>query len=268
MLPTSVTAPARANVLGVGVSAIDMEAALSRCEQLIAQRGKGYVCVTGVHGIIEAQRDPALREILNRSFLCTPDGMPTVWVGRFQGHRQMRRVYGPELMGELCRRSVRHGYRHFLYGGNAGVAALLQRGLERQIPGIQICGSYTPPFRPLTADEADDLAEAIRRARPEIVWVGLSTPKQERFMAAMLPRLDTCLMIGVGAAFDIHAGRLRDAPQWMKSCGLQWLHRLALEPRRLWRRYFTNNPRFIWNIGLQLTGLRSFSLDPAVLDRR
>jgi N-acetylglucosaminyldiphosphoundecaprenol N-acetyl-beta-D-mannosaminyltransferase len=261
MQPTDLgTSPPCANVLGVGISAIDMEDALLRSEQLVRQRRKGYICVTGVHGIMEAQRDLTLRGILNRSFLCTPDGVPTVWVGRLQGHSSMRRVYGPDFMMAMCRRSVRHGFRHFLYGGNPGVAENLRSNLRRRVPGVEIVGTYTPPFRPLTPAEEDDVISIVKRSKPDIVWVGLSTPKQERFMASLIDRLDICLMVGVGAAFDIHAGLLADAPAWMKVCGLQWLHRLMLEPRRLWRRYLTNNPRFLWNIGLQFAGLKIFRL--------
>ena len=261
MPPIDNAVAARANVLGVGISAIDMQEALRRCEQLLQQRRKGYICVTGVHGIMEAQRDAGFRAILNRSFLCTPDGMPTVWVGRMQGHRRMRRVYGPDFMLEMCRLSASRGYRHFLYGGNPGVAEKLKRRLESRIPGISIVGTFTPPFRALTLAEEDQLVATLAEVRPDIIWVGLSTPKQEHFMAGMIARLDTCLMVGVGAAFDIHTGLLPDAPMWMKSAGLQWLYRLIKEPRRLWRRYLTNNPRFLWSISLQLAGIRTFDVE-------
>jgi N-acetylglucosaminyldiphosphoundecaprenol N-acetyl-beta-D-mannosaminyltransferase len=261
MPPIDESPAARANLLGVGISAINMQDALRHSSQLVQQRRKGYICVTGVHGIMEAQRDPSFRAILNRSFLCTPDGMPTVWVGRMQGHRRIRRIYGPDFMLEMCRLSVEKRYRHFLYGGNRGVAERLKRRLERLIPSISIVGTFAPPFRALTPAEEDELIAAVAEARPDIIWVGLSTPKQERFMASMIDRLDTCLMVGVGAAFDIHAGLLADAPTWMKGAGLHWLYRLLKEPRRLWRRYLTNNPRFLWNISLQLAGIRKFEVE-------
>jgi len=210
---------------------------------------------------MEAQRDPDFRRILNRSFLCTPDGMPTVWIGRLRGHAGMTRVYGPDFMLELCRSAVQRDCRHFLYGGGPGTAARLRRRLECLVPGIQIAGTYTPPFRPLSLPEEDELIAAVAKAQPDVVWVGLSTPKQERFMAHMVNRLDTRLLVGVGAAFDIHAGLLRDAPAWVKSCGLQWLFRLLLEPRRLWRRYAANNPRFVWQVLLQLTGVKQFWIE-------
>jgi N-acetylglucosaminyldiphosphoundecaprenol N-acetyl-beta-D-mannosaminyltransferase len=258
--PCNGAPPERVNILGVGISAIDMSSAVERCTWLLDARGKGYVCVTGVHGIMEAQRDPGFRDILNRSFLCTPDGMPTVWMGWMRGHSAMRRVYGPDFMLELCRSLVAGGRRHFLYGGAPGTVQRLRHRLERLVPGIEIVGAYTPPFRPLSPAEEDDVIASVAAAGPDIVWVGLSTPKQERFMAHMLPRLETRLMIGVGAAFDIHAGLLRDAPGWVKASGLQWLYRLLLEPRRLWRRYLANNPRFVWQVALQLAGIRKFPL--------
>jgi N-acetylglucosaminyldiphosphoundecaprenol N-acetyl-beta-D-mannosaminyltransferase len=253
--------PPRVNILGVGVSAIDMREAIELSDQLIGQNGHGYVCVTGVHGISEAQSDSEFRAILNSSFLTTPDGMPTVWVGRMQGYRTMQRVYGPDYMMDLCSLSVSRGYKHFLYGGKPGIAERLSAALTTRFPEIQIVGTYTPPFRPLTQNEELDLIERLNQLHPQILWVGLSTPKQERFMAQYMDRLPVNLMAGVGAAFDIHTGELKDAPAWLKKAGLQWLHRLAQDPRRLWRRYCINNPRFIWRIGLQCLGIRRYSID-------
>lgn len=251
----------RTNVLGVGISEIDMQDAVRLSDSLIRKSGKGYVCVTGVHGVIEAQTDKAFRGILNRSFMTTPDGMPLVWLGRIQGQKRMRRVYGPDFMMDMCRFSVARGYRHFLYGGGQGVAPRLAMELRTRCPGLQIVGTYTPPFRPLNATEEAELLAFVAETKPDLFWVGLSTPKQERFMAHYLDKLDVKLMVGVGAAFDIHTGGIRDAPMWLKKAGLQWLHRLAQEPRRLWRRYLINNPRFIWNIGLQFLGLRKFNIE-------
>lgn len=250
----------RTNVLGVGISAINMSDAVRLSDHLIRSNGCGYICVTGVHGVIEAQSDPQFRRIQNVSYLTVPDGMPTVWVGRLQGHRGMRRVYGPDFMLELCKLSAQQGYTHFLYGGRQGVAEHLSQVLTAKFPGLRVVGTFTPPFRPLNAVEEDKMIAQVRAARPDIVWVGLSTPKQERFMADYQGKLGVPLMVGVGAAFDIHTGGVRDAPAWMKGVGLQWLHRLVQEPRRLWKRYFINNPRFIWNIGLQFIGVRKFNI--------
>ena len=251
----------RANVLGVGVSAINTDVALARIARALESKIKGYICVTGVHGVSEAQNDPAFRAILNRAFLNTPDGIPTVWVGRFQGFRRMARVYGPDLMLAVCGYTAGRGYTHFLYGGAEGVAVELQRRLERRFPGIKIVGTYTPPFRPLNAAESEDFVHRVAAAKPDIVWVGLSTPKQEKFMAEYWQKLDTTLMFGVGAAFDFHAGRVRQAPRWMQRSGLEWLYRLGCEPRRLWWRYLKNNPLFVLRLLGQLTGLRRYSLD-------
>ena len=250
----------RVNILGVGVSALSMTRALEQSEALLDRGGHGYVCVTGVHGIMEAQADERFRTILNSSFLTTPDGMPTVWLGRMQGFSSMSRVYGPDFMLHLCERSVARGYRHFLYGGKPGVAEALRAELMRRCPGIQIVGTYTPPFRPLDSSEEEQLQATLEASGADILWCGLSTPKQERFMAAWHGRAPVKLMIGVGAAFDLLSGNLSEAPNWMKQAGLQWLYRLIKEPRRLWRRYLSNNPRFTWLTLLQLTGLRRFSL--------
>lgn len=253
-----------ADVLGIRISAIDLPMAVDLADRWIAARGTGYVCVTGVHGVMEAQRDHEFRSILNRAFLNVPDGMPMSWVGHLQGLFQMDRVYGPDFMGEMCRRSIARGYRHFLYGGQPGVAELLKESLQNKYPGLKVVGTYTPPFRSLTRDEEEEFFEMVRACRPDIVWVGLSTPKQERFMAHYINRLGVPLLVGVGAAFDYHTGRIHDCPHWMKRAGLQWLHRLSQDPGRLWKRYARNNPAFAWNIALQLLRLRSYAADSAV----
>lgn len=248
----------RVNILGVGVHAMDMDQTLASICDAIEDGRKGYICVTGVHGIMEAQTDPRFRTILNRSFLTAPDGMPTVWVGRLRGFSRMKRVFGPDLMLETCKISVARGYTHFLYGGAQGVAEDLRKSLLAKFPGLKIVGTYTPPFRPLNPEEEVSLRNRIADLRPDVFWVGLSTPKQERFMAEFLPMLDTKLMFGVGAAFDVHTGRIQDAPDWVKNSGLQWLHRLCQEPRRLWKRYLINNPKFIFKMAGQLSGLTKY----------
>jgi N-acetylglucosaminyldiphosphoundecaprenol N-acetyl-beta-D-mannosaminyltransferase len=259
--PTEVISLPRANVLGVGVHATNLEEAVTVSDHVLQSGSRGYVCLTGVHGVMEARRDPKLRRILNAATLCLPDGMPTVWVGRAQGHSAMARVYGPDYMLGLCRLSVAKRYRHFLYGGRPGVAEALRQKLEERMPGIEIVATYTPPFGTLSAKQEGELREHVAASRPDILWVGLSTPKQERFMAEHLGKLDVKLMAGVGAAFDIHAGLISDSPGWIKACGLQWLDRLRKEPRRLWRRYLRNNPAFLWNLALQTAGLKRFVVE-------
>lgn len=235
----------RLNVLGVGISITNMSAAVATVEDWIANGVKNYVCVTGVHGVMEAQKDDLLREIHNTSGMTVPDGMPLVWAGKIYGFKDMARVYGPDLMLEVCRKSVQRKYTHFLYGGNHGVAQKLRKNLEKKFPGISIVGTFTPPLRPLNAKESSDLLEQTACCRPDLFWVGLSTPKQEKFMEQYLPQLDTQVMIGVGAAFDIHAGLSKDPPAWIKTSGMQWLYRLCQDPRRLWKRYLTHNPVFV-----------------------
>jgi N-acetylglucosaminyldiphosphoundecaprenol N-acetyl-beta-D-mannosaminyltransferase len=249
------------DVLGVKVSAVNMDEALNLSEVRISTRQPGYVCVTGVHGVMEAQKDARFRDILNSAFMSVPDGQPMTWVGRLQGHGAMSRVYGPDFMIELCKRSVDRGYRHFLYGGNEGVADRLSKSLLERMPGLNIVGTYTPPFRPLNPIEELEFRSLVKEAKPDIIWVGLSTPKQEKFMEQYLHSLDVTLMVGVGAAFDINSGITRDAPAWMKQSGLQWFHRLLQEPRRLARRYLINNPKFLFLISLQFMGFKRFAHD-------
>ncbi len=259
--PPASSSTARVNVLGVGISALNLPLARDRIFEAITARRKGYVTITGVHGVMEAQDDPALKTIFNRSFLTTPDGMPMVWMGWCDGRHEMDRVYGPDLMLLLCDEGRERGVRHFFYGGNDGVAETLSERLQARFPGLEVAGCYTPPFRPLDAKEESNLEALLERTRPDLLWVGLSTPKQERFMAQYLERLPVPIMIGVGAAFDFHAGLTRQAPLWMQRSGLEWLYRLFQEPRRLWRRYLRNNPRFVLQSLLQKTGCRDFPMD-------
>lgn len=248
-----------ANVLGVKVSAIDLEAAVALADQWITSgSGYRYVCVSGVHGVMEAHADPGLRRIMNQAFINAPDGMPITWVGRLQGHRSMDRVFGPDLMLALCRLSAKRGYRSFLYGGKPGVAEMLSEKLQEKCPGLNVAGTYTPPFRDLTHEEELDLVARVRALKPHILWVGISTPKQERFMAKYIDLLQVPLLIGVGAAFDFHTGRIRDCSDWVKRAGLQWAHRFLQEPGRLWRRYLRNNPAFLWHIACQFSHLRQY----------
>lgn len=248
----------RVNVLGVGISVLNLQTALEAMAAAVRDRRKGYICVTGVHGVMEAQADAEFKRILNDAFLCTPDGMPMVWAGKLAGHREMTRVYGPDLMLDVCAWSETSGAKHFFYGGAQGVAELLAQRLKAKFPKLQVVGTCTPPFRKLNAEEEGDLQAQIRAAQPDILWVGLSTPKQEKFMAEYLAKLDVTLMVGVGAAFDFHAGRVSQAPRWMQRSGLEWFYRLCCEPRRLWKRYLRNNPLFILKFLGQLTGWRKY----------
>jgi len=251
----------RVNVLGVGLSDIHRGSALELVLQAVEEKRRGYICVTGVHGVMEAQENEQVRSILNRAFLCTPDGMPMVWMGWLQGHRKMGRVYGPDLMLDVCQASVARGLRHFFYGGAQGAAEELRQKLTARFPGLQVVGTFEPPFRALNSEEVEALRRQVDECAPDIFWVGLSTPKQERFMAEFLPKLNVTLMAGVGAAFDFHAGRVKQAPRWMQHAGLEWFFRLSQEPRRLWRRYLWNNPRFLYYATCQLLGMKHFLLE-------
>lgn len=236
----------RADILGVSVSAINTIQAIQAIDRWICQREQHYVCVTGVHGIMESQRDAKLKQIHNSAGLVTPDGMPLVWLSRLQGLSWVERVYGPDLMLAVCQHSLVAKYRHYFYGGDQGVAETMVSRLRQQFPGLQVAGSWSPPFRALTHDEDEEAVRLINLTEPDIVWVGLSTPKQEYWMHEHLGRLTAPVMVGVGAAFDFHAGVKKQAPRWMQRSGLEWSFRLMSEPRRLWRRYLINNPAFLW----------------------
>ena len=254
--------PPKINVLGVSIDAVNMDEALARIACSLRGPCKGYVCLAGVHGVMEAQRDLSLAEIFAGSALTAPDGMPTVWIGRHQGHAEMERVSGPDLMLEVMSREEFRGCTHFLCGGKVGVAQELRQKLQQRMPTVKIVGTYTPPFGPLTSANERELFEIVNGLRPDIIWVGISTPKQELFMKRYLPLLDTKLMFGVGAEFDFHTGRIKDCADWIKRSGLQWLHRLLQDPKHLWKRYMRNNPLFLFSIFLQLTGLKSYVPQP------
>jgi N-acetylglucosaminyldiphosphoundecaprenol N-acetyl-beta-D-mannosaminyltransferase len=240
--------PGRVDVLGVGISVVDLDRAVAAIERWVETGVHRYVCVTGVHGVMESRSRPELRSIHNASGMTVPDGMPMVWAGRWCRATGIGRVRGPDLMLAVLSAAVERGWRSFLYGGKEGVPELLAERLVARFPGLRVAGTMSPPFRPLTAIEDEAVVRRINGARPDLVWVGLSTPKQEQWMAAHAGRLDAPVMLGVGAAFDVHAGLASEAPVWVQRSGFEWLFRLAREPRRLWRRYLGNNPRFVASI--------------------
>lgn len=252
--------PQRVNVLGVGVSLVNMDSALDEIDQLIRDGDRSYVCVCSVHGVMECQRSDELRRIFNSAGMVTPDGMPLVWLARGRDP-QVSRVYGPDLMLAEFAQSVAAGHRHFLYGGGPGVSDRLAAAMRQKFPGLDVVGTLEPPFAPLDQLASPETAAAINASRPDVVWVGISSPKQERWMARMRPLLDAPVLIGVGAAFDFHSGMVRQAPRWMQRSGLEWLFRLITEPRRLWRRYLVNNPWFVWALALQRLGIRRYELE-------
>lgn len=239
----------RVDVLGVGISALNMEMALDEVTRWVENAvSSRYVCVTGVHGVMESQSDPELLRIHNESGMTTPDGMPMVWAGHRAGADEMSRVYGPDLMVAVLERAAERGWKSFFYGGKEGVPELLAGRLAERFPALEIVGTHSPPFRELTPAEDDAIIEQINHSGADLVWVGLSTPRQERWMASHVGKLRASVIFGVGAAFDIHAGTLPQAPLWMQRHGLEWAFRLVKEPRRLAKRYLRNNPAFVWAI--------------------
>jgi N-acetylglucosaminyldiphosphoundecaprenol N-acetyl-beta-D-mannosaminyltransferase len=233
-------------LLGIPLALIDYDQTMDWIDAAVAERRRGYVCVAAVHTVMVCQEDPDLREAVLSSSLTVPDGQPLVWAMNMLGHELSSRVYGPELMARYCERAAETGTRMFLYGGrNQGALVQLALNLRQRYPGIKIVGGYAPPFRDLEDDERAAVAEEINRSGADVVWAGIGVPKQEKWMAQMRDSLDAPVLIGVGAAFDFHAGLVPQAPNPLQAVGLEWAYRLAHEPRRLWRRYARYNPRFV-----------------------
>lgn len=244
----------RVDILGVEISAINIHQAIHAIDEWLTYRTQRYVCVAAAHCIMDSLHSHELQRIYNSSGLTTPDGMSLVWLMRLRGYHNVGRVYGADLMLATCQLSLEKGYRHFLYGGEPGVADQLAGRLIELFPGIQIVGTYSPPFGELTPEEDQAIIDLINSATPDIVWVGMSSPKQDRWMATHVGLLTAPVLIGVGAAFDFLSGHKRQAPIWMQRLGIEWLFRLAMEPRRLWRRYI-QYPRFALLTLAQTIGL-------------
>lgn len=242
--PAAALRELRVDVLGIGITPATIELAADEIERWIATGSHDYICVTGVHGVVESQSDAELLDIHNRAGMVVPDGMPMVWATHRVGLEWSERCYGPDLMLEMCRRAADHGHRFFFYGGKEGTPEQLRDRLVERFPGLQVVGVHSPPFRPLTAAEDDAIVDEINRSDADIVWIGLSTPKQERWMDAHADKINAT-MIGVGAAFDFHAGNVSQAPGWMQRNGLEWFYRLIQEPRRLFLRYAVGIPTFV-----------------------
>jgi N-acetylglucosaminyldiphosphoundecaprenol N-acetyl-beta-D-mannosaminyltransferase len=251
----------RFSVLGVGISAINMQQALLTMDSWIKTRAPHYVCVTPAHSVMACYDDPDLRKIYNASGLCTPDGMPMVWLAHWAGYREVERVYGPDLLLAACQHSLDHGYSHYFFGGADEVTKKLVESLQTRFPGLQVAGWESPPFRPLTAEEEQGAIQRIRTARPDFLWVSLGSPRQESWLARYHKEIEVPVQIGVGAAFDFLSGFKPQAPRWIQRSGFEWLYRLFSEPGRLWRRYLMNYPRFIILVLMQLSGLKSFPIE-------
>lgn len=248
------------NVLGVGISPLTMTTAVAQIDEWVRTRTRRYVCVCTVSTIMQCRRAEGLRQVVNGAGMRTPDGMPLVWLAHLSGHREVTRVYGPDLMLAVMAESAARGARHYFYGGGPGVAERLAQVMTARFPGVTLAGVQSPPFAPLDELCTPAAAAAINERAPDIVWVGIGNPKQEWWMARMRPLLEAPVLIGVGAAFDFHTGVKAQAPRWMQRGGLEWLFRLVHEPRRLGRRYLVDNPWFVYEVLLQKLGLKRFSL--------
>lgn len=249
--PTGTTShgfdPTHANldVLGVPVSAVNLSAVTARFAHWIAERSRHYVCVRDVHGVVLCQDDPQLMRIHRNASLNTPDGMPLVWLLRAHGFDTADRVYGPDLVQAVGSAPELKHARHYFYGGRNGSTAAMIASLRQRFPGIEIAGDYEPPMRAAGEHETPEVIEVINRARPDIVWVGLGTPKQEYWMSEHRQAIEAPIMIGVGAAFDFYAGTAAQAPRWVQRSGFEWLFRVWVDPKRLGQRYARIVPRFI-----------------------
>lgn len=230
-------------ILGVPISRITPTSALAAIEGWVDAKAGAYVCACDVHSLMRARSDPTHLAALRGAALVTPDGQPVVWSARARGIADMSRVCGPDLLPLVCR-TLAGKTRHYFLGGATGVAEQLAAKLKRDIPTLDVVGTESPPYREPTADERAATIERIKRSGANIVWIGLGCPKQERWMLDHHDRLPGVVLVGVGAAFDFHTERVRRAPPWMRDNGLEWLHRLVSEPRRLWQRYLVLAPRF------------------------
>jgi len=254
-LPQSMMLRTTFNVLGVKVDAVTMSAAIARIEHWIAQRDcTRYVTLTNVHAVMEARSHREFQAILNEAAMVCPDGRPLVWIGNKSG-AQVEQVCGPELMRSFLGATARRGYSHYFYGGSPRVVERLASSVRQLYPRTRVAGYYSPPYRPLTPAERNSIIAAINEAQPDVLWVGLGCPKQERWMYENSPLLTVPVVLGVGQAFDIHAGVLAEAPQWMRCHGLEWLFRLLSEPKRLCRRYLVTNTGFVYALARSYCGM-------------
>jgi N-acetylglucosaminyldiphosphoundecaprenol N-acetyl-beta-D-mannosaminyltransferase len=246
----------RVNICDVPVSSTTIPQACDVIGQWIRERKKTYVCVAPVSTIVDCQSDAEYKKVLDEADMVTPDGMPVVWMAQWMGDRNIARTYGPDLMLALCEKGQSEGYRHYFYGGAESACSLLRNVLQNKFCRMQIAGHYAPPVRNPHAVESEEVISQINKAAPDILWVGLGSPKQDYWMKEHRARLDVPVMIGVGAAFDFLAGTKKQAPRWMRRAGLEWFFRLCSEPGRLWKRYLVGNTKFIYLAGKHLLTIK------------
>ena len=233
-----------ATVLSVPIDVLTWEDALACISGWAAKYESRYVCICNVHSVVTAGQDVAFGQVITEADMATPDGAPVAWMLRKRGYANQQRINGPDLMWKYCEQAAQRGESIYLYGGMPETLKILQRRLVDVFPGLRIAGAYSPPFRVGTNEEDEADVRKINASGASTVWVSLGCPKQEKWMAAHRGRVNA-VMIGVGAAFDYHAGTVQRAPTWMQNSGLEWLHRLFSEPRRLWRRYLVTNTLFV-----------------------
>lgn len=245
----------RQSILGVNVNVINLDQTLGLCGQFIRAKEQVYICLAPAHSIMDCYNDNIIRKIFNNSKLTVPDGMAVVWILKLGGNRSVSRVYGPDLLLSLCELSSLEGWKHYFYGSTLPVLNDLQKNLHNDFPDLDIVGVHSPPYNKGKIDEDQGIIDKINQAAPDIIWVGLGSPKQDLWMADNRERLDAPLMIGVGAAFDFISGNTEQAPRWMQKSGFEWLFRLISEPGRLWRRYI-QYPLFVLLVGLEFLGIK------------
>ena len=237
------------NVLGMRVDMVQIPEVLSMMEEWIKNGARGnYIVISNANDAVLSRRDPNICRAVNDSSLSVPDGISLVMLGKIRGHKLKRRVYGPELMEEFCKLAAEKGYRIFFYGGAEGIPEKMRSKLLAKYPGLKVVGTYSPPFRELTEEDDRQITEMINRTKPDVLWIGLGCPKQQLWMNKYKDKIEVPVMVGVGAAFDFHAGTKSQAPKWMRENGMEWFFRLLTEPRRLWRRYIVDGAFFLYNV--------------------
>jgi N-acetylglucosaminyldiphosphoundecaprenol N-acetyl-beta-D-mannosaminyltransferase len=236
----------RVNIFGAKISAISLNEAIALIEERIAEKRSGYVCICPVSSIIAVTEDEAFRQIINNSLISTPDGMPIVWYIKAKGFKNATRVCGSDLMREIFKVSEKRGYKHFFYGGTDDILLKIKENISKEFPRLKICGMYAPPFRELSEEENEKVVADINESSPDFVWIGISAPKQEKWAVRNVDKINSAILMPVGAVFNFYSGNVKRAPQWMQRCGFEWFFRLLCEPKRLWKRYLYGNAKFIY----------------------
>ena len=244
----------RQPILGVNINLTNLDNTLNKCSQFIGEKDKAYICLAPAHSVMDCYYDEEVRLSFNNSSLTVPDGMGVVWILKLKGNQSVGRVYGPDLLLNLCEMSIQAGWKHYFYGSTKRILHDLEMNLVKKFPGLRISGTHSPPFTTGKLIEDQEIIDQINGAAPDIIWVGLGSPKQDIWMAENRDRLNASILIGVGAAFDFISGNTKQAPRWIQRSGFEWLFRLMSEPGRLWKRY-VHYPLFVLLVGLEFLGV-------------